>query len=69
MLNLQNQSQGIRFLKAASEVAIRNSTFSVSRLAYEPVKSIGVITYEFAFKGNKRKVRILNYELKLETDK
>jgi hypothetical protein len=60
---------GHPILKIASEIAARNSTFSVSRFAGEPVKSIGVITYEFAIKRYKRKVHILNYELKLESDK
>lgn len=53
-------------LKYASVAAIRNSKFSISRIAREPVKAFGLIIYDYVLTKNKRKSRVVKYELKLD---
>ena len=59
---------GHPFLSAISISAIRNSTFTVSSVDYEPVKVLGVVTYKIFLFKKKWHSRIINYELKLDNN-
>ncbi|HRH45980.1 MAG TPA: energy transducer TonB [Pyrinomonadaceae bacterium] len=53
-------------LKQASEVAVRNSKFSISKVNGEPVKAIGIITYDFVKTKTWFKSKIVDWKLRVE---
>lgn len=60
-----NGITGHPLLKAASEIAIRKSKFSISRINGMPVKAYGIIIYDFVISRNRWKTLIVKQELKL----